>query len=260
MAGRDATDWDRGGEYQGFTQRARRAIGAARDEAERLGVGYVGSEHLLLGLLRDPRDAAAMILAARGIDLERTRAEVRRRSERARSGPGSGERGITPGARRALQLAMADAREWQAATGGTSARADAVDTVNLLMGVVRAAEGVSAEVLRALGVEPGEGTNLLRREIAGTAVGVSASGATASGATARTELQTASCPSCGRPVRAGWRHCIYCGATLREGCPRCGATLQHVPGEAYCHECGAQLQPTTDAPTVPLEGDEPRGE
>jgi ATP-dependent Clp protease ATP-binding subunit ClpA len=254
MAGRDETDWDRGGESQGFTQRARRAIGAARDEAERLGVGYVGIEHLLLGLLRDPRDAAAMILAARGIDLERTRAEVRRHSERVRSGPGSGERGITPGARRALHLAMADAREWQAAAGGPNSRADAVDTVNLLMGVVRAAEGVSAEVLRVLGVEPGEGTNLLRREIVGTAVGVSASGATA-----RTEPRAASCPSCGRPVRAGWRHCIYCGATLREGCPRCGATLQHVPGEAYCHECGAQLQPTTDAPTVPLEGDEPTG-
>src|SRR5262249_48687631 len=135
MAGRDETDWDRGGAYQGVTQRARRAIGAARDEAERLGVGYVGIEHLLLGLLRDPRDVAATILAARGIDLERARVEVRRRSERAGSGARSGERGIMPGARRALQLAMADAREWQAAMGGPSARAGAVDTVNLLMGM-----------------------------------------------------------------------------------------------------------------------------
>ncbi len=73
--------------------------------------------------------------------------------------------------------------------------------------------------------------------------------------------RAASCRSCGRPVRTSWRHCIYCGAAVRDGCPRCGAPLQHVPGEAFCHECGAQLQPATDAPTVPLEGDEPmRGE
>ncbi|HST87768.1 MAG TPA: zinc ribbon domain-containing protein [Ktedonobacterales bacterium] len=62
-----------------------------------------------------------------------------------------------------------------------------------------------------------------------------------------------SCPKCGRTTRAGWKHCIYCGAQLG-GCPACGAPRQHVPGEAFCHACGTPLEPQTDAPTVPLEG------
>ncbi len=236
-----------------FTERARKAIATARTEAERVGVHYVGVEHLLLGLLADPRDAASVILWSRGIDLARARAEVDRQSARAES-EATAESGVTSSARRALEQAQQDALEWHLVSGGRDARVAAADTVNLLMGVVRAAEGVSAAVLRALGIEPGDGAALVRRE----RVGASA-GALASGAPAGTNLHAASCPSCGRPVRSGWKHCVYCGATLREGCPRCGAPLQHVPGEAFCHECGAQLQPATDSPTVPLEGDEPPG-
>jgi Double zinc ribbon len=62
-----------------------------------------------------------------------------------------------------------------------------------------------------------------------------------------------SCPKCGRTTRAGWKHCVYCGAQLG-GCLACGAPRQHVPGEAFCHACGAPLEPQMDAPTVPLEG------
>jgi hypothetical protein len=64
------------------------------------------------------------------------------------------------------------------------------------------------------------------------------------------------CPRCGREIRQEWKHCIFCGATMR-GCSRCGAPLQHVPGEAFCHECGAPLRTPPDAPTVPLDPERP---
>lgn len=64
--------------------------------------------------------------------------------------------------------------------------------------------------------------------------------------------QPAACPSCGRAIGRDWKHCVYCGATLDDGCPACGAARLHVAGETFCHNCGAALRPQQEPPTVPL--------
>jgi hypothetical protein len=77
------------------------------------------------------------------------------------------------------------------------------------------------------------------------------------GGAAATLVQMQQCPACGRAIQSNWKHCVFCGATLGEGCPKCGAPRLNVAGEAFCHACGAPLEPQQDAPTVPLEGHEP---
>jgi hypothetical protein len=70
------------------------------------------------------------------------------------------------------------------------------------------------------------------------------------------QAESVHCPHCGRLARPGWKHCIYCGATL-SACPKCGAPRQNVPGEAFCAECGTSLGPPSDLPTVPLDPQRP---
>lgn len=70
------------------------------------------------------------------------------------------------------------------------------------------------------------------------------------------QSEAVNCPHCGRLARPGWKHCIYCGATL-SACPKCGAPRQNVPGEAFCAECGASFAPHSDLPTVPLDPQRP---
>ena len=70
------------------------------------------------------------------------------------------------------------------------------------------------------------------------------------------QVEAVNCPHCGRMARPGWKHCIYCGTTL-SACPKCGAPRQNVPGEAFCSECGASLEPPADVPTVPLDPQQP---
>jgi Double zinc ribbon len=76
------------------------------------------------------------------------------------------------------------------------------------------------------------------------------------GGVAVAQGQTQQCPACGRAIERDWKHCVFCGATLGEGCPKCGAPRLNVAREAFCHACGAPLEPQQDAPTVPLEDHE----
>lgn len=50
-----------------------------------------------------------------------------------------------------------------------------------------------------------------------------------------------SCPTCQRGVQATWKHCVYCGGSLRHHCPACGAAQPNLPEARYCYECGKQM-------------------
>jgi homoserine dehydrogenase len=127
-----------------FTQRARRALGLALEEAERLHHAHIGTEHLLLALLREEGGVGGRVLRELGLEVRRTREMLERLA-----GAGQAARGsridLTPGVKRALELAVDEARRMGQRYVGTE---------HLLLGLVRVNEGVGREVLRELSVAP----------------------------------------------------------------------------------------------------------
>ena len=125
-----------------FDDRARKALTLAQDEAKRYGHTYIGTEHLLLGLLRDRECGAARVLERMGVELARVRTALEfiiGRGDR----PAAGEVGLTPRAKRCVELAIDEARR----LGHHDIR-----TEHLLLGIVREGEGIAAGVLESLGV------------------------------------------------------------------------------------------------------------
>ncbi len=127
------------GFFDGLTDLSRRAMGTARQEAQRLCHDYIGTEHVLLGLVA----AGAETLRRLGVDPERVRAEVERRVTRGNTMVMAGPLPFTPAVTRALQLTLEEAK----ALGH-----DAIRTPHLLLGLIREEKGTAAQVLAALGV------------------------------------------------------------------------------------------------------------
>ena len=124
-----------------FTERAQKVLMLAQEEALRLNYPYVGTEHLLLGLIRAGEGIAAKALQGMGIDLEMARAEVEKIIGQGRSVV-VGEIGFTPRSKKVLELAFNESR---------NLGHNYIGTEHLLLGLVREGEGVSATVLQNLG-------------------------------------------------------------------------------------------------------------
>src|SRR5438132_1960139 len=127
-----------------FTERVRKVIYLAREEAARLQHDYSGTEHLLLGVIREGEGIAATVLNNLGLDLDRIRQEVENRVSAAGGTMTIGEIPFTPRAKRVLELAVEEAR---------SLGHNYVGTEHLLLGLIREGEGVAAKVLLELGVD-----------------------------------------------------------------------------------------------------------
>ncbi len=127
-----------------FTDSARRVLAFAQEEARLLDHGYVGTEHLLLGLLRDAEFAAAITLQGMGVSFEQTRREVEATVGRGKHEP-TGHIPFTPRAKKVLELALREALQMDS---------DVIGTEHLLLGLVREADGVAAVVLVRLGIDP----------------------------------------------------------------------------------------------------------
>jgi ATP-dependent Clp protease ATP-binding subunit ClpC len=129
--------------FEQFTERARQVIVLAQDEARHLRHNYIGTEHLLLGLLREEEGLAARVLAELGVEIEAVRAHVR-----AIVGEGedvqTGQIPFTPRAKRALELALREA---------LGLRHSYIGTEHVLLGLVREDGGVAAQILRELGID-----------------------------------------------------------------------------------------------------------
>ena len=127
-----------------FTERVRKVIYLAREEAARLQHDYIGTEHLLLGVIREGEGIAATVLNNLGLDLDRIRQEVENMVSAAGGTMTIGEIPFTPRAKRVLELAVEEAR---------SLGHNYVGTEHLLLGLIREGEGVAAKVLLELGVD-----------------------------------------------------------------------------------------------------------
>src|SRR5207247_1555197 len=96
--------------WQRFTERARRVVFFAQEEAARLGENYVGTEHLLLGLVRENDSVAARILDRLGVPLSRIRSDIERQVTRGHGNLGQ-DMQLTPRAKRVIDLAYEEARQ-----------------------------------------------------------------------------------------------------------------------------------------------------
>ncbi len=128
-----------------YTPRAREVITLARAEADRFNHAYVGTEHILLGLLALGQGVAVTVLERMGVSLDGLRLEVEKAVGQGPETKTSGNVPFTPRAKKVLQLASAEARS----LGHTY-----VGTEHILLGLLREGEGVAAQVLRNLNVDP----------------------------------------------------------------------------------------------------------
>ncbi|MFO7652270.1 MAG: ATP-dependent Clp protease ATP-binding subunit [Candidatus Krumholzibacteriia bacterium] len=127
-----------------FTQRVRKVLFLARDEAGRLQHDYIGTEHLLLGIIREGEGIAANVLRRLNIDFERIQKAIEE-SVTPQSGPVSiGEIPFTPRAKKVLELSIDEARMHNH---------NYVGTEHLLLALIREGEGVAARVLAELGAD-----------------------------------------------------------------------------------------------------------
>lgn len=133
----------RGAFFGRFTDRARAVVVLAQDEARRFDHNYLGTEHILLGLLREEQGVAAKALTSMGVSLGRTRERVRELIGEGTE-PAGGRVPFTPRAKKALELSLREAR----ALGH-----DYVGTEHILLGLVREGDGVAARMLEGMGID-----------------------------------------------------------------------------------------------------------
>jgi Clp amino terminal domain, pathogenicity island component len=128
--------------FDKFTERARRVLTYAQEEAKSFNHNYIGTEHLLLGLIREGGGVAAKVLRSLGVELDKVRSQVEfiiGRGDRMIAG----EIGLTPRSKKVIELAVDEARRLGHHYIGTE---------HLLLGLVREGEGIAASVLESLGV------------------------------------------------------------------------------------------------------------
>jgi ATP-dependent Clp protease ATP-binding subunit ClpC len=132
--------------FDKFTERARKVLQLAQEEAQRFNHNYIGTEHLLLGLVREGEGVAAKVLGNLGVELNNVRSSVEfiiGRGDRTLAG----DIGLTPRAKKVLQLSFDEARRLNHSYIGTE---------HLLLSLVREGEGIAASVLESQGVSLGK--------------------------------------------------------------------------------------------------------
>ncbi len=128
--------------FDKFTERAVKVLTLAQEEAQHCNRNYIGTEHLLLGLVREREGVSARVLANMGVELSKMRLAIEfiiGRGDRMVMG----ETGLTPPAKKVIELAVDEARRLNHRYIGTE---------HILLGLVREGEGIAAGVLEGLGV------------------------------------------------------------------------------------------------------------
>ncbi len=128
--------------FEKFSERARRVLTLAQEEAQHFNHNYIGTEHILLGLVREDEGVAAKVLTNMGVGLNRVRSAVEFIIGRGEK-PSSGQVGLTPRAKRVIELAIDEARRLDH---------NYIGTEHLLLGLLSEGEGVAAHVLDSFGI------------------------------------------------------------------------------------------------------------
>ncbi|MGH2729564.1 MAG: Clp protease N-terminal domain-containing protein, partial [Actinomycetota bacterium] len=131
--------------FERFTDRARRVVVLAQEEARLLNHNYIGTEHILLGLIHEGEGVAALALESLGISLEKVRQQVEEIIGAGQSPP-TGHIPFTPRAKKVLELSLREALQLGH---------NYIGTEHILLGLIREGEGVAAQVLVKLGADLG---------------------------------------------------------------------------------------------------------
>jgi ATP-dependent Clp protease ATP-binding subunit ClpC len=137
--------------FERFTERARKVVVLAQEEARHFNHNYIGTEHLLLGLLREDEGVAARALASLNVTLDEVREQVESIVGYGEEGTGA-QAPFTPRSKKVLELALREALQLGH---------NYIGTEHILLGLVRESEGVAARVLSNLDVDPDK----VRREV-----------------------------------------------------------------------------------------------
>ena len=130
--------------FDRFTDRARKVMGLARQEAQRLNHEYIGTEHILLGLVQEGSGVAANVLKNLDIDLKKIRQEVEKIVKTGPSMVTMGQLPFTPRAKKVLELALEEA---------SNLGHNYIGTEHILLGLIKEQDGKAAKVLQNLGVK-----------------------------------------------------------------------------------------------------------
>ena len=128
--------------FEKFTEKARRVLTLAQEEAQHFSHSYIGTEHILLGLVREEEGVAARVLVNLSVVLSKVRSAVEFIIGRGEK-PGSDEIGLSPRAKRVIELAIDEARHLGH---------NYIGTEHLLLGLLREGEGIAASVLDSFGI------------------------------------------------------------------------------------------------------------
>ena len=131
--------------FERFTDRARRVVVVAQEEARKLSHSYIGTEHLLIGLVQEGEGVAAKVLKTFGISAAAVRTQVEEIVGEGSQAP-SGHIPFTPRAKKVLELAMRE---------GVRLDHNYIGTEHILLGLIREGEGVAAQILVKLGADLG---------------------------------------------------------------------------------------------------------
>jgi ATP-dependent Clp protease ATP-binding subunit ClpC len=140
--------------FERFTERARRVVVLAQQEARMLNHNYIGTEHILLGLIREGDGVAARALTTMGISLDAVRQAVEDIIGRGTQAPSEGHIPFTPRSKKVLELSLREARQLGASYIGTE---------HILLGLIHEGDGVAAQVLVSSGVD----LNRARQQVIG---------------------------------------------------------------------------------------------
>ncbi len=179
--------------FDRFTERARKVIILAKEEAKRFNHDYIGTEHILLGLIKEGESVAAAVLQTLGLSLETIRLEVEKLVQFGPSTIVSGDIPFTPKAKKVIELAMDEARRLGH---------NYIGTEHLLLGLIKEGEGVASHVLMNVGLD----LNKVRTEVIkllGSSTpqgGGGGGGGAASGGVAKGKTKTPALDSFGRDL------------------------------------------------------------
>ncbi|MCX5705071.1 MAG: AAA family ATPase, partial [Candidatus Omnitrophica bacterium] len=176
--------------FNRFTERARKVIILAKEEARRFNHDYIGTEHILLGLIREGEGVAAAVLQKMGVSLENIRIEIEKLVQPGPTTQIIGDIPFTPRAKKALELAAEEAR---------SLGHNYIGTEHLLLGLIREGEGIAYQVLLNLGMDLNNVRNEVMELLGSALPGVGTGGA---GVAQQSKTKTPALDAFGRDLTA----------------------------------------------------------
>ena len=219
--------------FERFTDKARRVVVLAQEEARMLNHNYIGTEHILLGLIHEGEGVAAKALESLNISLEAVRQQVEEIIGQGQAAP-TGHIPFTPRAKKVLELSLREALQLGH---------NYIGTEHILLGLIREGEGVAAQVLQKLGAD----LNRVRQQVIQLLSGYTGGEhAEPAGAAAPTRGELAEKGLASHVEVGGFPLCPFCstplsGSTAIREIPAGGEDEPPLVRIAYCTGCGSAL-------------------